>query len=177
MKKLPFLIFLLIASISLSASMWRFRLGRIAVAEITTASVRVTNSSQHAFLDKYNKTAYAVIIFKLDPKRSISIYDFSLRDNKSNRYPCIALRAGTNQFDGEAWKIDKCDPNSWYSMLFKLEAPENSPGVGTHVEMTLEYSLNPCEGTNLKIPFTFIGNGSLSNVAQITTDGKMPPRP
>lgn len=175
MKKISILMFLLIAAISLSATMWRFCLGRIAVAEITTTTVKVANLDPNAFPDKYKSTAYAVIVCKLDPKRSISIYDFSLRDNKFNRYPCIALRSGANQFDGEVWKIDQCDPDSWYSMLFKMEAPDVYSG--STVDMTLEYSLNPRSGVNLKIPFKFIGRGLLSNAAQIPADGKMPSRP
>ncbi|MDD2479680.1 MAG: hypothetical protein PHS31_07285 [Victivallaceae bacterium] len=173
MKKIFVLVILLIANINLSATMWRFYLGRIAVAEITTASVKIINLDPHAFPAKYSKTAYAVIVCKLDPKRSISIYDFSLRDDKFNRYPCIALRTGSEPFDGENWKIDKCDPDSWYSILFKIEDTGNYSGAT--VEMTLEYTLNSHNYANLKIPFKF--SRSLSNPAQIPADGEMPTRP
>ncbi|MDD2404770.1 MAG: hypothetical protein PHV75_09270 [Victivallaceae bacterium] len=178
MKKislLTILAVLLIVGAGLSAAMWRFRLGVISVAEITTSQVRVTNLDPHAFPDNYDRTAYAVVVCKLDPMRSLSIYDFTLRDSKFRRYPCIALRAGLGDFDGEKWKIDRTVPDSWYSMLFKLESP--IVATGSTVKMTLEYTYTLGESANLEVPFKFIGRNSLTSVNQIPSTGKLPNRP
>lgn len=164
---------LLLTGGSLSGAVWRFHFGRIGCAEITTAQVKILGEDKFAFPAQYTQPAYAAVVFKLDPGRTISIYDFSLMDSL-NTYPCIALRTGTGEFDAANWKIEKTSPDTWYTMLFRIDAPRIEKGKTA--DMTLEYNYPSRIQTQLKVPFRFLGPDPLTNAAKINESGMLPPR-
>lgn len=183
MKKMYWI--LMIAAVTgtvgtLYAAMWRFHSGQIACAEITTRDIIINNQDKFAFSAKYNKTAYAVVVCRLDSGRSISIYDYSISDGV-NTYPCvaiksgnggIAIKAGSGDFDGRAWKLDTTSTSTLYSLLFRIEAPKSEPDKT--VEMTLEYNYGNRRRSRLKIPFKYLGSEDFTGIAKIPEGGMMP---
>ncbi len=114
-----------------------------------------------------------MVVCKLDPGRNLSIYDFSLSDSL-NTYPCVALRTGTDDFNANDWKIEKTSPNTWYSLLFRIDAPRI--GKGETSDMTLEYNYSSRISSKLKLPFRFLGPAPFTNVGKIKGSGMLPPR-
>lgn len=176
MNKTRFILLMaaLIAGGSLFGAVWRFHFGRIGCSEISTASVKILNEDKFAFPAQYTKPAYAVLVCRLDPGRSLSIYDFSLADSL-NTYPCIALREGTGDFNAKNWKIEKTSPDAWYTMLFRIDAPRVDKGKV--VDLTLEYNYSSRISTKLKVPFRFLGPDQFTAVSKINESGMLPARP
>lgn len=164
---------LMLAAGNLFGAVWRFHFGRIGCTEISTAPVKILNEDKFAFPMQYTKPAYAVVVCKLDPGRTLSIYDFSLADSL-NTYPCVALRAGIGDFDAKNWKIEKTSPDIWYTLLFRIDAPRIEQG-GT-ADMTLDYNYSSRISNKLKLPFRFLGSAPFTNVGKINGSGMLPPR-
>jgi hypothetical protein len=158
---------------SLFGAVWRFPFGRIGCAEISTSQVKILKEDKFAFPSQYTQPGYAVVVCRLDPGRTLSIYDFSLEDSL-NTYPCVALRVGTGEFDASNWKIDKTEPDTWYSLLFRIDAPRIEKG--RTIDLTLEYNYSTKDNAKLRIPFHFLGSDAFTNVAKITESGMLPPR-
>jgi len=103
-----------------------FRAGKIVGTELQKKELEILNISP------YEKSAgskdgavYAVVSVLLDKGRSIGIYDYSLKDQKNQDFPCIAIRKGSSDFDASNWNISTTSSRDIYSLLFKVNLPEN----------------------------------------------------
>ncbi|MFA7231504.1 MAG: hypothetical protein WC071_09565 [Victivallaceae bacterium] len=147
----------------------RFRLGRILSAEVGLQTVNVADLDKYAFKFPYRNKAYAIVTVKLDPGRSLSTYDFSLVYS-GKKYPCIAIRAGQDDFNGDKWLIRKASPEDMYSMLFVVDASAFADDVKT-ITMTLMYNLSAQGQKRISLPFKFLGNSSFISVTDIPDKG------
>lgn len=147
----------------------RFRLGRILSAEVGLQTVSVVALDKDAFKFPYQKKAYAIVTVKLDPGRSLSTYDFSLI-HSGKKYPCIAIRAGHDDFNGEKWLIRKASPEDMYSMLFVVDASAFGNDAKT-INMTLQHNLSAKGQKRVSLSFKFLGNNSFISVTDIPDKG------
>lgn len=170
-KTLALLIFCIL-SFQLSGATIPFRLGEVLTAEISRNKVTIKNLNTSDYNLKFKHYAYAVVVFKLQKKRSISIYDFKL-NLKGKAYKCIAIRAGNRHFDTKNWRFTKTSPKTLYSLLFIV----NSDVLGNAKKMipaNLLYTLNKSGKTSYEIPFKFINYINLTPINRIPRDGTFP---
>jgi hypothetical protein len=171
LKILVLLIAVAMACPAFAAKSVRFRLGKILAAEITRSNVRINNLSKHAFKFDFKQKAFAVVTVKLDPGRTLSIHDFSLK-LLGRKYACVALRAGHADFNGGAWVIKKSSPDDLYSMLFVV----NAAPLGSEeriLEGTLFYNLSSKGTCEFAVPFKYLGYSSLTSTTNIPAGGML----
>lgn len=105
-----------------------FRSGKILSAEIQEKAPDIINISKWEPPSTITKNiGWAVVVVKLDRKRTIGIYDYILKNKNGTTFPCVAIREKTGPFDAGNWQIEKTTPNKLYSMLFKVEKPKGKP--------------------------------------------------
>jgi hypothetical protein len=142
-EKKKHLLYLVIISLIFTATghaaKRRFRLGEILCAQMSKRMISVANWNKLAFPANYNSKAYAVVVVKLDKGRSLSIYDYCLKQGY-DKYPCVAIRKGDGRFDATNWKIDNASSDTLYSMLFIVNIPGYSSS--SKLDYTLFYNLN-----------------------------------
>jgi hypothetical protein len=171
LKILILLIVIAMACPAFAEKSARFRLGKILAAEITRNNVRVNNLNKHAFTFDFRQKAFAVVTVKLDPGRSLSIYDFSLK-LLGRKYACVALRAGHADFNGGTRVIKKSSPDDLYSMLFIV----NAAPLGSEeriLEGTLLYNLSKKGVYEFTVPFKYLGYSSLTSTTNIPASGML----
>ena len=170
MKKLLFILPVLCAVLSTGAATLSFRSGEILAAELSTVKPRITNEDPLAFPVDFSRKIYAAIVVKVDAGRGISIHDYSL-SAFGRTYPCIALRAGNNNFDAENWLVKRAEPGTRYTLLFVLDATR----IGREKDetITLHAEFPPEESADLRIPFTNLGNRGFSTPGSIPGGGSM----
>jgi hypothetical protein len=155
----------------------RCRAGWIGAAEIGTQSIGNLQLDPMAFPEKYSNTVYAVIAIKLDPGRSLSIYDFTLRYN-GRKFPCVALRQGDNSIDSTQWIIRETRPEELYSLLFILDYPALA-NAGGEITLELLYNLTdqPVQ-VSQELRFKNVCGSSFTTVPDILASwGKKPEPP
>lgn len=139
-KQIIFITVLLLMFTSIGhAATRRFRLGKIVCAQISKRMVSVLNLDTLALPSNYSSKIYAIVVVKLDKGRSLSIYDYSLKQG-IDTFPCIAIRAGNGIFDASKWKFKSTSPDTLYSMLFILNIPGYSSTA--KLDYTLFYNLS-----------------------------------
>lgn len=151
-----------------------FRLGRILAAEATRRAVPLTGMEEHAFEFDFENRAYAVVVARLQPGRTLSIYDFSLEIG-GKAYPCVALRSGTGNFDAKDWVLKKTSPDETYSMLFIIDPARI--GSGAEFGAALVYNLSQKGLRRTPVPFKNLGSGALTPVSDIPAAGVFPDKP
>ena len=127
----------------------RFYAGKVLAAEINSASAptapELVNIPEHA--PPVEGDGYAMVVVKLDPGRSLGIYDYVLADD-DGEYPCVAISASSgNQLDASVWEIKDTKPAIKYRLLFKVASPD-------HKKYTLKFKLRP--GLDLDPDLTFV---------------------
>jgi|GEM_PF-3456376 len=120
-------------------SLPRFRLGRIVDAGISLSPVSVAAGDKMVPLPEYNKKAYVIIRVLLDPKRSLSIHDFSVVYN-NQAFNCIAIRPYQENFSADKRVFTPSDRGVTYDMLFLTDMPDFNPSG--EVRVTLHYRLS-----------------------------------
>lgn len=132
------LLFLLQVRISAAESSAKTQLchsGKILGTFMSTTAPKVLHSEQNILPSNAKKNiGYAKVLLGVDQGRSLGVYDYTLVDQKGKEYPCIAIKADKGNFDAEKWCIEKSDPNTKYTLLFKVE---RLPG-----KMKLVYNFN-----------------------------------
>jgi hypothetical protein len=141
----------------------RFRLGRILNAEITSKQMQFADLNKAAYPQKYKKTAFAAITVQLDPKRSISKYDFVLKAS-GKEYPCVAIRKDNGV---EKWKFEKTDPDSLYTLFFMVD------GSGRPSSFELNYKLSHRGHLKVNLEFKDIGSRDLTPAKKVSRKGML----
>lgn len=155
----------------LSASI-PFRLGQILSAEISRNKVTIKNFNSADYDLKLKHYAYALVTFKLNKGRSVSIYDFKL-EFKDEQYKCIAIRSGDETFNTKNWRFIKTSPQTIYSFLFIINSEDLGNAKKT-ITATLLYTLNNSGKVNYVLPFNFVNYSNLTQLDKIPIDGTFP---
>ena len=159
-------------SFQLSGATIPFRLGQILTAEISRNTVTVNNLKTIDYDFNFKHYAYAVVVFKLNKGRSISIYDFILNLN-DKEYKCVAMRAGSKNFDTRNWKSARTSPKTLYSLLFIVDSNVLGNAKKT-IPANLIYTLNKSGQTSYELPFKFINYVALTKINNIPPSGIFP---
>ena len=173
-KKITSLVFLtaalLLFATSSHAATRHFRLGYILCAQMSKRMISVANWSKLAFPDKYNSNSkvYAVVVVKLDKGRSLSIYDYSLKQGYDT-FPCVAIRKGSGSFNANTWEIDKCSTSGVYSMLFIVNIPGYSSS--SKLDYAFVYNLSKSGMVKTKLDFKNLYYSSFSSINSIPQNG------
>jgi len=119
----------------------RFRSGWVlaaeAVPENSAQPLAIDNVSPHepepaALAD----AGLAAVVVRLDPGRTLGVYDYVLEDGARRQYPCLAVRTDDKAFDAGAWQLEKTSPDRRYTLLFRVPV---RPGADP--QYTLKFAL------------------------------------
>jgi hypothetical protein len=146
-----------------------FRLGDLLSAEISRNKVVIKNLNAADYDINFKHYAYAVVTFKLQKGRSISIHDFKLK-LKYRSYRCVAMRSGNRTFDTKNWKLNKTLTGKLYSLLFIIDS-ETLGNAKKTVPANLVYNLNNSGRVNYELPFKFVNYDNLTPVYKIPAGG------
>jgi hypothetical protein len=114
------------------------RSGKILIAKITPNAPDIINISKYAPPSKITQNvAYATITMTLDKGRTIGIYDYVLKNKNNKKFPCIALKINKGPFDAKNWRIEQTNPLKRYTMLFKIEMPQNTSTLDLHFNLPI----------------------------------------
>ncbi|MCX6986322.1 MAG: hypothetical protein NT118_16480 [Lentisphaerae bacterium] len=135
----------------------RFHSGIVLSAELLPENqaipVKVINVSPFEPASKITSDAgYAAVVVKLDQGRSISVYDYSLVNDRKTEFKCIGVREGEDLFDANKWELANTSPDKLYTLLFKVELPKSSENC----EYVLHFNLNKNISEDVLIPFVLI---------------------
>jgi hypothetical protein len=155
----------------------RFHSGTVLSAELlpenTAIKVEILNVSPSEPASRVTAdVAYASVVVKLDPGRSISVYDYSLENRGKVKFKCIVVREGEDPFDAQKWELAKTSPDKRYTLLFKVEPflPDDK------CEYYLHFNLNKNINKNISdnVPLTFIKiNRPFTSAAKIPDEGTL----
>lgn len=153
------------------ARIMRFHSGLVLSAELlpenTAFPVKVANVSPFEPASRVNSdVAYASLVVKLDPGRSISVYDYSLLNNRKMEFKCIGVRESDDAFDANKWELASTSPEKLYTLLFKVELPPSNEDC----EYVLHFNLNKSKSEDISIPFVKI-NRPFTSPSKIPGDG------
>ncbi len=148
----------------------RFYAGKVLMAEIKPISSsdtpKITNISE--FAPPVPGDEYALITVKLDPKRSIGVYDYVLTAG-SDEYPCVAIAEDgipPGGFDASVWEIKNTSDKKKYLLLFKLSSP-------VHKKYTLKFKLRPNAGLDPELTFVNVKDKPFTKAAKVPDDGML----
>jgi hypothetical protein len=149
----------------------RFHSGTVLSAELLPENpaipVKVINVSPFEPASKVTSdVAYASVVVKPDPGRTISVYDYSLLDDSKTEFKCIGVREGEYVFDAEKWELDNTSPDKLYTLLFKVEHPKSDEKC----EYVLHFNLNKYTPENVLLPFVEI-NRPFTPPSKIPSEG------
>jgi hypothetical protein len=135
----------------------RFHSGTILSAELLPENpavpVTVMNVSPFEPASKVtSNAAYASVVVKADPSRSISVYDYSLLNSRKTEFKCIGVREGEDAFDANKWELANTSPDKLYTLLFRVELPQ----PGENCEYVLHFNLNKNKPEDVLLPFVKI---------------------
>jgi len=171
-KKIQNLLFLtatlLLFATSSVAATRRFRLGDILCAQMSKRIIVVAHWNKLAFPNNYSSKAYAIVVVRLDKGRSLSIYDYSLKQGYDT-FPCVAIRKGSGSFDASSWKIDKTSNSALYSMLFIVNVPGYSSS--SKLDYNFIYNLSRSGICKTKLDFKNLYYSSFTSIDLIPKNG------
>ena len=149
----------------------RFHSGTILSAELLPENpaipVKIINISPFEPASRVTSdVAYASVVVKLDPGRSLSVYDYSLVNKAKTKFKCIGVREGEEPFDAQKWELAKTSPDKMYTLLFKVELPHPDDKC----EYWLHFNLSKNIPENILLPFIKI-NRPLTSTAKIPDGG------
>lgn len=170
--KLLILVILCTSGFELLSASIPFRLGQFLSAEISRNKVTIKNFDSADYDLKLKHYAYALVTFKLDKGRSVSVYDFKLKF-KGEQYKCIAIRSGTKAFNTKNWRFSKTSPQTIYSFLFIINSEDLGNAKKT-ISAKLLYTLNSSGKVSYELPFKFVNYSNLTKVNKIPIDGTFP---
>ncbi|HPN84833.1 MAG TPA: hypothetical protein PK821_05795 [Victivallales bacterium] len=149
----------------------RFRSGRIIAAELfpgDSASMMVKNVNKYDPPSKINSdVGYVALIVNLDPGRSISVYDYVLKDAAGRTYPCVAIKERNGEFDASKWIYENAPQSNRYVMLFRVQQPPpNKPQ-----EYKLDLNLIRTQTDSVTVPVVRLNNIPFSDPASFPESG------
>ncbi len=149
----------------------RFHSGTVLSAELLPENpaipVKVINLSPFEPASKVTScVAYASVVVKLDPGRSISVHDYSLFNDKKTEFKCIGVREGEDVFDAQKWELASSNPDKLYTLLFRVALPPSNETP----DYVLHFNLNKSKPEDVLIPFVIIDRPFLSP-SKIPADG------
>lgn len=173
----------------------RFISGKIYAAEVSTNNTLIGNAAtpankleSNADYRSFNsakalkdidpaKKSYLVLFVKLDYKRTLSIYDYSVVSG-GQEYNCVSIAKNDDIFQPydptgvDEWTVSKS--NIYYKMLFVIEQDKNTDGK-THGNFTLKYNLTS-PATQLKFKAKLLGAAPFSTKGSLK-GGQYAPEP
>ncbi|OGV37114.1 MAG: hypothetical protein A2X48_04700 [Lentisphaerae bacterium GWF2_49_21] len=122
--------------------------------------------------------AFATITVRLDPSRTLSVYDYSLQNKKKDEFKCMGISDGDNRYEADKWEFAITKPDKLYTMLFKVQLPS----FNEKNEYVLHYNLNKLKSEDVLIPFVritrnFISPSKIPPEGIIGIDPEPPPPP
>jgi hypothetical protein len=149
----------------------RFHSGTILSAELLPKNpaipIKVINVSPFEPASKIiSDVGYAAVVVKLDQGRSISVYDYSLFNNRKTEFKCIGVREGEDVFDANKWEMEITSPDKLYTLLFKVELTQSDETC----EYVLHFNLNKNIPDNIMLPFVKIDR-PFTSPSKIPDDG------
>ncbi|HBC85878.1 MAG TPA: hypothetical protein DCZ94_02880 [Lentisphaeria bacterium] len=112
--------------------------------------------------------AYAAVTVKLDPGRSLSVYDYVLVNKRKDEFKCIGIREEEGDYDYEKWEFDTTRADKLYTLLFKVQLPSFNEGMS----YSLRFALNKSKVEELSLPFVKIG-GPFTSPSKIPAEGML----
>lgn len=166
----------------------RFISGEIYAAEVSTNKLLIGDADQPGNLNELNpiykqfnyakkltemdedSKCYLVLFVKLDPKRKLSIYDYTVVIN-GDKYNCVSITKGDKIFQpfdptdksDDSWEVT--GSNSIYKMLFVIEYSDID-NKGSKMNFKLVYNLSTPRITK-KIKATVLGDDPFSTVGSL----------
>ncbi|MFA6290756.1 MAG: hypothetical protein WC637_03185 [Victivallales bacterium] len=149
----------------------RFHSGTVLSAELLPENpaipVKVNNVSPFEPVSKITSdVAYASVVVRLDPGRSISVHDYSLFNDRKTEFKCIGVREGEDAFDAQKWELASSNPDKLYTLLFRVALPP----AGESPEYVLHFNLNKNKPEDVLLPFVIIDRPFISP-SKIPVDG------
>lgn len=149
----------------------RFRSGWILCAEVQIKSI---NNPAIININRYEPpsrvsgdAAYAAVTVELDKGRSIGIYDYVLRNDRNDIYPCVAIQENNGIFDAGSWEIRDTNPKNRYTMLFKVQLPP----LSQNPEYYLQFTLLEKKAGDVLVKFRNIGDKPFTPSSNIPEEG------
>lgn len=148
----------------------RFRSGKIIAAELIpgeSCASLIKNVNPNEPPSKINTdVAYAAIIVTLDPGRSLSIYDYILKDSSGQQFPCVAIKEKDEYFDASKWLYENAPQNNRFTMLFRVQMPPPSQPF----RYTLEFNLLKSK-ESVSVPFVRLKDKPLTQTMLFPENG------
>lgn len=145
--------------------------------EILRAEVKPDDASSPIIIDNISPyepksritsdVGYALLTVRMDPGRSLGMYDYSLVTTKNN-FPCVALMDTDGSFDGGKWEIKKTKPSRKYTMLFKIQMPPRGKP-----KFNLRFNLLKNKWNDIPLPFVNVKNKPFTPVKDIPATGML----
>ncbi|OGV45597.1 MAG: hypothetical protein A2017_12350 [Lentisphaerae bacterium GWF2_44_16] len=107
-----------IVMVTTGPTSFSFRAGKLLSAEVTNASPSIKNLSKFDPSYSMKDKAYAALVLSLDKGRSVSSFDYVLKDRKGNLYPCVAVRDGADGPFDASKSEHKGVESKKYTLLF-----------------------------------------------------------
>ncbi len=152
-----------------------FRSGLLLGAEVGEGkTLKVTfNKLDSDNLKDLDKKWKAVLFFRPDPGRAISIYDYILKTKQGMSHPCVAFKGmDEDGYDGEfKWETKDLDPKKIYSMLFLVNPPTNKDD--DVVEYFLLCDMDKKSGSLSPLRFKNVKDGAFTPAAGIPDTGDL----
>jgi hypothetical protein len=119
----------------------RFRSGWVLAAEAAPENpdqpLAIANLSPHEpEASPMADVGHAAVVVRLDPGRTLGLYDFALEDGARRQYPCLAVRIDDKDYDAGAWQLAKTSPDRRYTLLFRVPV-RPSADLGYTLKFTL----------------------------------------
>lgn len=130
MKKIILYLVVLLSVQSMAFAQFKnqvpFRAGFLLGAEYTKKDTSVVNVKPYSFFSKYKEkyddmVSYVAIYITLKKGRSISIYDYMVKDENDKLTPCIAIREEGKVFDSDSATLKYEDTTKRYTLLFPVK--------------------------------------------------------
>jgi len=141
----------------------RFHSGTLLSAELLPENpaipVKVINISPFEPPSKVTSdVAYASVVVRLDPGRSISVHDYSLFNDRKTEFKCIGVREGEDVFDSQKWELASTNPEKIYTLLFRVSLPSSNETP----DYVLHFNLNKNRPEDVLLPFVIIDRPFIS---------------
>ena len=150
-----------------------FRSGLILAAEVGEGkTIKVAfNKFDDDNLKVLAKRWKAVVYFRPDPERAISIYDYTIKTKAGATYPCVAVKSmDDDSYDGDTkWEVKVPDHRKIYSMLFLVDPPP--PSDDDLADYSLVFELDKRIGSLIPLKFKNVKDGPFSVAAGIPETG------
>ncbi len=149
----------------------RFHSGTLLAAELmpenSSFPVEVKNVSPNEPPSRITSdVGYVTLTVRLDPGRSLSIYDYVLVSKRKDEFKCIGIREAGADYDYEKWEIPVISQDKLYNLLFRVQMP----AFNEKHEYILKFALSRNNPDQVIVPLSKIG-GPFSPPESIPKEG------